>query len=113
LPFENLEIHWDSNSQNENSLGNVGVHSFALSYTFGSMKCESQASLLARTLASLCLVREPKAKVVTTHVLKNLLQDAMLESTVNAFFFMFCYIYSSITLLAFTIFRTKIQMPTF
>jgi hypothetical protein len=30
-----------------------------------SMKCNSQASFLARTFANLCLSREPKAKVVT------------------------------------------------
>jgi hypothetical protein len=32
------------------------------------MKCDSQASLLARTLASPCLGREPKARVVTKDV---------------------------------------------
>jgi hypothetical protein len=30
------------------------------------MKCDSRASLLARTLASLCLGRKPKARVVIT-----------------------------------------------
>ncbi len=43
----------------------VGVHSLTLSYTPGSMKCDSQVSLLACTLFSLCFGREPKARVVT------------------------------------------------
>jgi len=43
----------------------------------------------------------------TTHVTRNLLQDAMLESTTNAFLFMFYYIYSFVALLAFTISKTK------
>jgi hypothetical protein len=47
-------------------LGVWGVHSFTLSYTLGSMKCNSRASLLARTFASHCLGREPKARVATT-----------------------------------------------
>jgi len=33
-----------------------------------NMKCDSQAFLLAYTLASPCLGREPKAKVVTINV---------------------------------------------
>ncbi len=41
------------------------VHSFTLPYTPENMKCDSQASLLAHTLASPCLGREPKAKVAT------------------------------------------------
>jgi hypothetical protein len=32
------------------------------------MKCDSQASLLARTFASLCFGRKPKVKVVTNCV---------------------------------------------
>jgi hypothetical protein len=43
----------------------VEVHSLTLSHTFGSMKRDSWASFLARTFASPCLGREPKAKVVT------------------------------------------------
>jgi hypothetical protein len=43
----------------------MGVHSFTLSYTPGSMKCDSQASHLAHTFASPCFGREPKAKVAT------------------------------------------------
>jgi hypothetical protein len=64
-PFENLEIHRGSNSQSGSSLGSVRVHFLTLSYTPWSMKCDSQASLLACTFASPCLGREPKAKVVT------------------------------------------------
>ncbi len=55
----------DSNSQSGSSLGSVKVHSLTLSCTPRSMRCDSQDSLLARPLASLCLGREPKAKVVT------------------------------------------------
>jgi hypothetical protein len=32
------------------------------------MRCDSRASLLAHTLVSLCLVREPKARVATSHI---------------------------------------------
>jgi hypothetical protein len=35
------------------------------------MRCDSQAPLLAYTLISPCLGREPKAKVMTNNVLKN------------------------------------------
>jgi len=41
----------------------VEVHSLTLSYTLVSMKCDSQASLLARTFASPCLGCEPKVRV--------------------------------------------------
>jgi len=64
-PFKDLGLHQDSNSQNGSSLGSVGVHSFTLFYILESMKCDSRASLLIHTFASLCLNREPKAKVVT------------------------------------------------
>jgi len=40
-------------------LGVWGVHSLTLSYTPGSMKCDSQASLLARTFVSPYLIRKP------------------------------------------------------
>ncbi len=60
---EDLEIHQDSNSQSGSSLGSVKVHSLTLSHTLRSMKCDSWASFLARTLASLCLGHEPKARV--------------------------------------------------
>jgi hypothetical protein len=36
------------------------------------MKCDSRASLLARTFTSFCLVREPKAKVA---IINNLLLE--------------------------------------
>jgi len=63
LPFEESEIHWDSNSQSGSSLGSVGVHSLTLSYTPNSTKCDSWASFLAHTFTSPCLGQEPKAKV--------------------------------------------------
>jgi len=43
----------------------VRVHSLTFSYTPGSMKCDSQASLLAHTLANPCLGRKPKARIAT------------------------------------------------
>jgi hypothetical protein len=43
----------------------VGVYSLTLSYTPGSMKCDSSASFLACTFASLCFSHEPKARVTT------------------------------------------------
>jgi hypothetical protein len=58
-------VHRDSNSQSGSSLGSVRVHSFKLSYVLGSMRCDSWASLLARTFASPCLGHEPKARVAT------------------------------------------------
>jgi hypothetical protein len=70
MPFENLVVHWDSNSQNERALGSVGVHSFTLSYTLKNMKCDSRASFLAHTFASSCFSRKPKVKV-TTHSMKD------------------------------------------
>jgi hypothetical protein len=44
----------------------VRVHFFTLSYTPKSMKCDSQASLLARTLTSPCLGCEFKVRVTIT-----------------------------------------------
>jgi hypothetical protein len=61
----------DSNSQGGRSLGSVRVHSFTLSYTSGSMRCDSRAFLLARTLASPCLGCEPKARVATLKEFKE------------------------------------------
>jgi hypothetical protein len=61
----NLEILWDSNSQNGNSLGSVKVHSLTFSYTLGNMKCDFQTSLLVPTFASPYFGCEPKIKVVT------------------------------------------------
>jgi hypothetical protein len=43
-----------------------GVHSFTLSYTPRSMKCDSWASFLAFTFVSRCFGHEPKARVVTS-----------------------------------------------
>ncbi len=69
------ESIWDSNSHNGNSLGNVRVHSLTPFYSPGSMGYDSQASLLARNLASLHLGHEPKARVVTkTTLIQNLKQ---------------------------------------
>jgi hypothetical protein len=73
FPFENLGVHRDSNSQSGSSLGSVRVHSLTLSYTLGSMKCDSRASLFARTFTSPCLGCEPKVKVATFYVLLILL----------------------------------------
>jgi hypothetical protein len=47
----------------ESSLGGVRVHSLTLSYTPGSMRCDSQASFLACNFASPYFGRKPKAKV--------------------------------------------------
>jgi hypothetical protein len=43
----------------------VGVHSLTLSYTPKNIKCDSHASLLARTFASPYFGHKPKAKVAT------------------------------------------------
>ncbi len=56
---------WDSNSQNVSSLGSVKVHSLTLFCTPRSMRCDSRASFLARTLANPCLGHKPKARVAT------------------------------------------------
>jgi hypothetical protein len=68
-PLENLEIHWDSNSQSGNSLRSVWVHSLTLSYTPGNMKCDFWVSFLVHTFASPFLGHKPKAKVTTLKVL--------------------------------------------
>ncbi len=60
-----MGIHQDFNSQSGSSLGSVGVHSLTLSHTFEDMKCDSWASLLARTFVSPCLGCEPKVRVAT------------------------------------------------
>jgi len=57
-----------STPQSGSSLESVEVHSFALSYIPESMKCDSWASLLACTFASLCFGREPKVRATTTRV---------------------------------------------
>jgi hypothetical protein len=48
----------------------LGVWRFipSLSYIPGNMKCDSWVSFLARTFANPCLGREPKARVVTSHL---------------------------------------------
>jgi hypothetical protein len=56
---------WESNFQNGSSLGSARVRFLTLSYTPGNMRCDCRASFLARTFASLCFDREPKAKVAT------------------------------------------------
>jgi hypothetical protein len=45
--------------QSGNSLGSVKVHSLTFSYTLGSVRCDSQASLLAHTQA-FALVVNPR-----------------------------------------------------
>jgi hypothetical protein len=49
----------------ETPFGSVRVHPLTLSYTPKSMRCDSQASLLACNLASPYLGRKPKARVTT------------------------------------------------
>ncbi len=61
--MKNLEVRRDSNSQSGSSLESVGVHSLTLSYTLESMKCDSQASFLARTLTNPCFGHKPKVRV--------------------------------------------------
>jgi hypothetical protein len=62
---KNLGVHSDSNSQSGNSLGSVRVHSLTFFCILRAMKCDSQASFLARTLTSPYLGREPKVRVAT------------------------------------------------
>jgi hypothetical protein len=42
--FEILGVHWDSFSQSGSCLGSVKAHSLTLSYTPGSLWCDSRAS---------------------------------------------------------------------
>ncbi len=60
---------WNSPLKIQESFGTLtpkmGVHSFTFSYIPGSMKCDSQASFLARTLASPCFGCESKATIIT------------------------------------------------
>jgi hypothetical protein len=72
-------VHWNSNSQSGSSLGSMRVRSLTLSYIPGSMRCDSRASFLARTLASPCLGREPKAKFTTTRMFGQFLQRKTLN----------------------------------
>jgi hypothetical protein len=50
-------------SQSRSCLGSVRVHSLTLSYTPGSMWCDSRAFFWPTPLQPLCLGREPKTKV--------------------------------------------------
>jgi hypothetical protein len=75
---ENSGVHYDSNSQSGSSLWSVKIHSLTLSYTPKSMRCDSRASLLAYSLASLYFDREPKAKAVTQHVFHMLKRLSLL-----------------------------------
>jgi hypothetical protein len=58
-------LHRDSISQSGSCLGSVRVHSLTLSYTPGSMWCDSRAFSWPAPLQPLGLGREPKAKVAT------------------------------------------------
>jgi hypothetical protein len=60
------ESIWYYNSHNGSSFGSVRVHSLTLFCTPRTMRCDFRASFLAYNLVSLCLSREPKARVVTT-----------------------------------------------
>jgi hypothetical protein len=64
-PLKKLGVHRNSNSQGGSPFVSVGVHSLTLSYTFGSMTYDSQASILTRTFANLCLGCKPKDKVAS------------------------------------------------
>jgi len=87
-----LGVHRDSNSQSGSSLGNVRVHSLTLSYTPGNMRCDSRASLLARTLANPCFGCEPKAWV-TTYLLRSMVffitPYYVVVMFIDTFFFLF------------------------
>jgi hypothetical protein len=61
-------IHQDSNSQSGSSFESVKVHSFTLSDTPRSMRCDSWASLLALTFASPCLGCKAETRVATNEV---------------------------------------------
>jgi hypothetical protein len=58
LKFPKWELTWEC--------GGSFPHILPHSHTPGNMKCDSRASLLARTFASPCLGREPKAKITRT-----------------------------------------------
>ncbi len=63
-----MEVHRDSISQSGSCLGNVKVHSFTLSYTLGSMWCDSRVFSWLAPLQPLGLGRKPKGRVATgTH----------------------------------------------
>ncbi len=60
-----MGVHRDSLSQLGSCLGSVKAHSLTLSYTSGSLWCDSRASSWPAPLQPLCLGREPKARVAT------------------------------------------------
>jgi hypothetical protein len=66
------------------------------------MKCDSQASLLARTFASLCFGRKPKARVATILVIQ--LKGLELCIQLNMLVLVISTNYSKETLLAFVVF---------
>jgi hypothetical protein len=68
LLSKDSRVHQDSDSQSESSLGSVRVHSLTLFCILGSMRCDSQASFLARTLVSPCLGHGPKVRVVIANI---------------------------------------------
>jgi hypothetical protein len=49
-PSKDLGVHWDSIYQNGSYFGSVRVHSLTLSYTFGSMQCDSRGPFWPTTL---------------------------------------------------------------
>jgi hypothetical protein len=53
------------------SFGSARVHSLTLFGISGSMWCDSWVFLLARNLATPCFGREPKARVVTLHLIDH------------------------------------------
>jgi hypothetical protein len=69
------------------SLGSVRVYSFTLPCTPRSMRHDSQASFLARNLATLCLGCEPKARVVTYKLWNVVNFIKMLEIFLYSFVF--------------------------
>jgi len=52
----------------EYSTTKIGIHLGVGGFIPGSMKCDSRASLLTRTLVSLCLGHKPKVRVATNHI---------------------------------------------
>ncbi len=53
----------------------VWVHSLTFSYTPANMKCDSRASLSARTFPSPCFGYDPKAKVVTKCITSSCMNE--------------------------------------
>jgi hypothetical protein len=59
-PLKIRESIWDSNTQNENSLGSARVHALTLFCIPRNTRCESWVSFLAITLQTLALVTNPR-----------------------------------------------------